>query len=601
MKQSLRWLALGVALAAGAAPAQQDPPNAGGVPAGPGTIRGRILRETRPDAVGGLEVALYTLSQAGTPGIEQTLSAADGRFAFEGVSNDPATVYLVGVRAEGVPFGVRVAFAAGERDARVELRVLEASADTAATRSGDPALRVEPSCSGIRVTEVHALENPTPRVIYVPPAERGTRAPILRGELPAQDSGFAVPLGTPPEGLERDGTRLRFWGPLYPGSQELEFGYDLPAVGGRVAWRRGFPDGAERVVLFSDEQGPELRGERLKPADARSFDGRSQRAVEALALEPGEAFDVVFELAARQEPALSTPRAEFWLEIDEAALTVDQRVTLLVAGDDPLVARDAAPLLCLALPEGAEGIRFAAATLELGLSTDPSGDLVVRGPIPAGESSLALRYRIPVRGEPLRFAPRFSQAVPLLALFVADTGIVTEAPRLHRRRPVRSDDRTFLHLEGFGIEPGESVEILFERLPAPLALPRLAVPGFALLATAAAIAFLIAPLRRRRDAAAVATPRASPLAEEREALYAAIRDLDEDRETGKLTEQDHAQLRAELRARAVQLLQEERGAARVAAAPGPATHCPGCGAAPPQEARFCPQCGVSLSAEAGAG
>ncbi len=601
MRGSLGWLALALALAAGAAPAQQETAEASGVPAGPGSIHGRILREARPDAVGGLEVALYALSSTGAPGIDQTLSSADGAFAFEGVSNDPSTVYLVGVRADGVPFGARVTFAKGERDVEVELRVLEASTDAAAARAGDPVLRVEQSCAGIRVTEVHELQNPTERVIYVPPAERETRAAILRAELPAEASGFSVPLGAPPEGLERDGTSLRFWGPLYPGTQELEFGYDLPAVGDRVTWRRGFPDGAERVLLLADERGSELRGPRLTAAKGRTLEGRRQRAVEALGLAPGEAFDVSVEVAAPQRSALSTPRAEFWLELDEAALTVDEQVVLIVAGDEPLVAAGAAPLLCLSLPDGAEGIRFTNATLELGLSTDASGDLAVRGPIPAGESTIALRYRLPVRGEPVRFAPRFSHPVPLLSLFVADTGIVAEAPRLHRRRPVRRDERTFLHLEGFEIAPGEPLEILFERLPAPRPVSRLALSGFALLAASAAIAFLIAPLRARRGAPAPAPSAASRPAEEREAIYAAIRDLDDDLETRKLTDQDHAQLRGELRARAVQLLREEREAARAAPEPGPAPGCRRCGESLPDGARFCPQCGTRLGAEAGTG
>jgi hypothetical protein len=601
MRGSLRWLALGLALAAGAAPAQQETRAAGGVAAGPGTVRGRVLREARPDAVGGLEVALYALSNTGSPGVDQTVSAEDGSFAFEGVSNDPTIVYLVGARSGGVPFGARVAFTGGERSVEVELHVLETTADAAGALAGDSVLRVEQSCSGIRITEVHELRNPTERVIYVPPAERGSRAAILRGELPAQASSFEVPLGVPPEGLERNGTSLRFWGPLYPGTQQLEFGYDLPAVGDRVAWRRGFPDGAERVLLLADEQGPELRGERLSATDGPTLEGRRQRGVEALGLAPGEAIDVSLEIDAPQREALSTPSAQFWLELDEAALTVDQQVSLRVEGDEPLVAGDAAPLLCLTLPDGAEGIRFASATLELGLTTDPSGDLAVRGPIPAGDSVIALRYRLPVRGEPVRFTPGFSRPVALLSLFVADTGIVVEAARLHRRRPVRNGERSHFYLEGFGIEPGEPVEIFFERLPAHRPLPRLAVFGFALLAAAGAIAFLTAPLRARRGATAAAPPAISRLAEEREALYSAIRDLDDDLETGKLTEQDHAQLQRELRAGAVQLLREEREAARAAPEPGPATSCPRCGETPPEAARFCPQCGTPLASEAGAG
>ena len=166
---------------------------------------------------------------------------------------------------------------------------------------------------------------------------------------------------------------------------------------------------------------------------------------------------------------------------------------------------------------------------------------------------------------------------------------------------MRSGERTFLHLEGFGIAPGEPLEILFERLTAPRDLPRLAVLGFALLAATGAIAFLMAPLRAGHGTAAATPSATSQLAEERNAIYAALRDLDDDLDTGKLTEGDHTQLRGELRARAVQLLREERDAARAAPAPASAPGCPGCGESLPDGARFCPHCGTRLAAEAGAG
>lgn len=112
------------------------------------------------------------------------------------------------------------------------------------------------------------------------------------------------------------------------------------------------------------------------------------------------------------------------------------------------------------------------------------------------------------------------------------------------------------------------------------------------------------------------------LREEREALYAAIGDLDHDLETGKLSAADHAELRAELRARAIHLLREERAAgaeggasaadsemraaasaearAESAAPPpgdGAATpRCAACGFEAAQAHRFCAHCGAPLNA-----
>jgi hypothetical protein len=196
-----------------------------------------------------------------------------------------------------------------------------------------------------------------------------------------------------------------------------------------------------------------------------------------------------------------------------------------------------------------------------------------------------------VEGSALRFERRFPRALPLLSVVIADTGILAETTRLHRLRSILSEDRNYLQLEGFEIEPQERVVIDLRQLPAPRTLSALASTGFAALAAAGVIAFLIAPLRGgHQQQEETGETRAGRLAAEREVVYASIRDLDEDFETGKLTEQDHAALRGELRAQAVRLLQAEREAA-----PAAASGCASCGAELPQDARFCPGCGVRLA------
>jgi hypothetical protein len=292
------------------------------------------------------------------------------------------------------------------------------------------------------------------------------------------------------------------------------------------------------------------------------------------------------------EAPISLVRSRIWLELDQAALVVAEEHVLRVEGEAPLVAESDAPLLCLALPAGAAGLRFSPTSPAIGLDPDSSGVLAVRGPIPPGDSALAVDYRLPVEGSALRFERRFPRALPLLSVVVADTGILAETTRLHRLRSIRGQDRNYLQLEGFEIEPEERIVIDLRQLPSPRPLPALATAGFAALAAAGAIAFLIAPLRGgRRPEESGETP-AARLAAEREVVYASIRDLDEDFETGKLTSQDHAALRGELRAQAVRLLQAEREAAPAAAAE--AAGCASCGAELPQEARFCLGCGVKL-------
>jgi hypothetical protein len=152
----------------------------------------------------------------------------------------------------------------------------------------------------------------------------------------------------------------------------------------------------------------------------------------------------------------------------------------------------------------------------------------------------------------------------------------------------------------------------------------LARTGFAVLAAAGAFGLLVAPLRGRGAGSAVVETAASLTAVQRESVYAAIRDLDEDLETGKLSEADHARFEAELRARAAALLEKERRALSTEAQlegderstrsameragraepdrapPEPGSEarprCPSCGTPYPPDARFCSQCGSRLTA-----
>jgi hypothetical protein len=157
-----------------------------------------------------------------------------------------------------------------------------------------------------------------------------------------------------------------------------------------------------------------------------------------------------------------------------------------------------------------------------------------------------------------------------------------------------------MHLEAFELAADEPVTLSLARLAPALPLPVAARAGFALLLAGAATAFLIAPLRSTRAEPPLVSRRAAHAAAERESVLAALRDLDEDFATGKLDAADHAQMRSELRARAVALLAAERDAL---AAPDPAparsaTGCPSCAAALAPGARFCSQCGIALAATA---
>ena len=615
-------LLAGAPLVAGPGASAQE--SAGGLPPGPGTLRGRVVHAASGEPAEGVDVVLYTAGADAAASISGGISDADGRFVFEGIATEPERIYLVGARSGEIPLGERVSFAPGASEAEVLLRLSEPSADTSAVSVGSTFLRIDRGCELLRVTEAHALSNPSSQVIYVPEDQREGATPVLEAELPSQAANFLTPFGNSSLGFEVDGSRVRFWGPVYPGDQDLEFGYSLPGGVGSHAFARGFPSGGGPLLILSDSQGPLIRAENLAPAEGREVEGRPYRAlgVDSVAAGARVAFEV--DVPPREAGDAAIERSEIWLELDDAALTVDENHLLQVESGGVLSARSDAPLLCLSLPPGAEALRFSTETLRMGVEVDATGALAFRGPLPAGSSLVSLGYRLPVRDSTgsIRFGRHFPSELALLSIFVADNGVLPETERLHRKRTVQRSQRNYLHLEGFQIEPGEEMVLDLERLSAPKPLPRLASIGFALLFAAAALAFMMAPVGGRRRARDGSESRASQLAAEREAVYASIRDLEEDFETGKLTSEDHGAQRAELRTRAVRLLQAERAAGeneraagekeraagpREGAAGGKPSGkarvasqsvCRACGEALPDQARFCAQCGEKV---AGAG
>lgn len=374
--------------------------------------------------------------------------------------------------------------------------------------------------------------------------------------------------------------------------------------------------------------------------------------------------------AAPGDVRLSALRAV--LDADAAALSVREIHELRAEGETPLRGTLQAPLLRIPLPQQAVELRARSSDAGLELRPVPSladashagagagvegESLAILGALAPGELRVELEYRLPALAAdlPARFARRLPMRIPLLEIYLVDTGDL--APRsklLHRRRPARDGSTNYLRLEAFEVAPGEEVALTVERLP-----PRSAVSQGVALAAAWALALgavaillgpLLGPFRPRRapagaEAAAAglsahgsaAGARAlreeaalAVLREEREALYAAIGDLDHDLETGKLSAADHAELRAELRARAIHLLREERaagaggsaGAAADGSAPaadsemraaasaearaesaapppgdGAATpRCAACGFEAAQAHRFCAHCGAPLNA-----
>lgn len=582
------------------------------VPAGPAAIRGAVVHDEDPEQAAAVEILLYALPAGGTPGVRRAQSGPDGAFAFEGISNDPQTAYLIGARYQGVPFpGARVGFAAGETEKTgVRIPIGEVSADASSVAISEVELRLVPRGGQLAVLELHRLRNAGLRTVYASTATRANARPALATRLPAGATGFRVPLGLTPEGLVFEDDEVRFYGPVYPSAwdapgaqdQALSFEYTMPASpDGAVDLRKRFAAGAERIVVLvpAEVPAPEIPGAREEAP--QESEGRSWRRFVVDGVPAGGELAFAMEVPAqRVDPdAVAVEEVRIFLELDDAALLVREEHKLLVAGETPVVGRPGEPLLALRLPDGATDLRFDRALFEQGLSADDDGGAIFAGPFPPGESSIEVSYHLAIADPDVGvdFARRFDTALPLLSIFVADTGLRFGSERLHRRRPIATPDRNFLHLEAFQVEPGEVVRLSLAQQNAAATPPRAALYLLVALAAGAAVAFLGAPLGRGRGPERIEEPTDDVARDDRDAVYGALRDLEHDHETGKVSDDDYASMRQELRARAAALIRgEQTSQASAPAAPTPEPACPACAAPARVSDRFCAQCGARIEA-----
>ena len=144
--------------------------------------------------------------------------------------------------------------------------------------------------------------------------------------------------------------------------------------------------------------------------------------------------------------------------------------------------------------------------------------------------------------------------------------------------------------EAFHIQPDEQISIRFEELD-QRGPERFAGLAFLLGSSAFVLLFVVGPLRGSREEAGLGPVDRSGPAHERDLVYATIRDLEHDFETGKVAEQDYQRSRSELHAHAVELMRQEKQSSQPT--------CPACGEPAEQDRRFCSGCGRDLSAGEG--
>ncbi|MCH2185066.1 hypothetical protein MK280_04270, partial [Myxococcota bacterium] len=383
----------------------------GGVPdlaPGDGVVRGRIVLPGDMRTGADLEIILYALQANGQPGLRRGQADESGFFSFGNVSSDPSTVYLLGTQYKDVPFGQRVTFLEGEKIAEVVLPLRAIRSDPVSVRIDDTTYKLDWVGSQLFVQASHQLHHDQDEVHFIPEGERADRPPLFQAKLPAEFSEFVSSPGGLEQGLEQRGENILFWGPIYPGDQEIRYGFLIdtenlmPNPAGKtrnLSLRWTLPEGAAQVFLLTPDSEPTPMGAKIESLPLpRDFEGRSYTQSVLGQRAPGDPIEFVLPIpAASDDPTrMKIARADYWLEADDTAMQVKAEFTLSVSGDLRLLARNGQGLVRFPFPQGAEFSGLSGSAEAVGLGPHPDGGLTVRGPLPSGQTTLGVRYRVPV-------------------------------------------------------------------------------------------------------------------------------------------------------------------------------------------------------------
>jgi cytochrome c-type biogenesis protein CcmI len=171
--------------------------------------------------------------------------------------------------------------------------------------------------------------------------------------------------------------------------------------------------------------------------------------------------------------------------------------------------------------------------------------LELRGPLLPGQRDVVFGYELEGNGGPFETEIAFPDPVEEFGLFVRDVGLRIDAGALHPGRPARDEAGVaYQHYLGFELPAGASFPLRIASRP-PREGGGLPLAFSAALLTLAVALFVFAPLAAAAREAPVPVASDAESAEQ-EALYAALRELQHDYETGKLSDEDRARLRQEL-------------------------------------------------------
>jgi hypothetical protein len=253
-----------------------------------------------------------------------------------------------------------------------------------------------------------------------------------------------------------------------------------------------------------------------------------------------------------------------------------------------VVEAESPPLLRIALAPGHGELEAPFGRLPEGTQFR-DGTAEIRGPLFPGDQSYAFAYDLPGSGETLQTELRLLEALSELQLLVRDFGVRVDAGTLYPGRPVKEGDSIYLRYVGFDLAPDTRIPLRVMPLAPPATPPRW-LQGLLVLTIGGMLLLIV--IRPIEAGSRVETAREESTSEpEREAVVAALEDLEFDYQTGKISREDRDRLREELREEAVRTLARARARERK---PPVAPRACGCGRVPQPEDRFCSACGAAL-------
>ena len=253
------------------------------------TVAGRVVNATAgaaDAAVAGAAVTLH-MQTLETQDSVRTITDAQGRFRFEGISVDPGVTYAISVRYQDALYGEQISLREGDPPP-LTIRVYDAAYDMDAIRVGASSLLfagADRATQTIAALEIVKVVNDSDYTFV--PGNQGPMS-LLRFGLPPGADGLQVDtrlLGADIVQVDRGFAVL---GSVPPGTHDIMFTYRFPYDGGETEFTKSFPFGADSLRVLSPDEVLRLSHADFGAPEPVSIGERAYQLIETAGVERGE-------------------------------------------------------------------------------------------------------------------------------------------------------------------------------------------------------------------------------------------------------------------------------------------------------------------------